>query len=159
MEAIMNRRLITVTVGAAAGVMLAAAFLPMTVARGDEFVYTVDSFAADPATEWGIPGLFGGASGTGTWSTDEFTSQPPGDFADSLAGTVTHTQIGLLTNDVLTVNEDTIEPGYLGLGSTVDLTNYGFGFGNELVDAAPYSDFAPGIYDTMITPFGDFLLF
>jgi hypothetical protein len=159
MEEIMNPRRITLTVGAAAGGLLLAAVLPMAAAHADEFVYTPNDFYPDSTTEWGIQGLFGGATGTGLWNTEDFTSQPPGDFGDSMGGTVTHTQIGLFTNDFFTLTGDKADPGYLGLGSTIDYANYGLGFGNELVDATPGSDFASGIYDTMITPFGDFLLF
>jgi hypothetical protein len=171
-----------VAVGAATGGLLAAAFLPMTVANADEFIYTPEptTFVPDPSTEWGVPGVLSGATGTEDWSNVDVTTNTavPG----SLFGTDTETSAlslypddATFSNDLLSIPNNVTEPGGLAGGSVVDLFTATVAnstlwtglpqveagvstWGNELVDAAAGS-VAPGITDTLITPFGDFALF
>jgi hypothetical protein len=156
-----NWRLRTaLTLGAAAGGLLAGAFLPMAVANADEYFYTPDPTETGVVTPaWGTS-EFGEQIETGAaWNTNDLSGGLG--IADSLYGNDTHTSIGTFSSDVFQVTESFPgDPGNLADGSTIDLSNYGLGFGNELVSAtAGAGDISQGIYDTAITPFGDFFLF
>jgi hypothetical protein len=100
---------------------------------------------------------------SGLWDTTDFTN-PSVLVPFDMGGNDSHTDIlGTFSSDVFKVTDtpNIAEPGELANGSTIDLFQYGLGFGNELVDAAAgtASQIPAGIYDTAITPFGDFLLF
>jgi hypothetical protein len=157
-------------VGAAAGGLLAAAFLPMAVANADDIIYVPDNltFVPDPSTEWGIPGLLSGATGVEDWSTNDYTTHIG--VLDSLSGQDTNIFIGSgisfdLSNDLFTVSSNISDPGGLAPGSVLDYTFSPFcalggceAFGNEFIDAAAGST-TPGITDILLTPTGDFVLF
>lgn len=156
-------RRIALTLGTAAGGLLAAAFLPMAVANADEFVYTPEpgQFTPDPSTDWGTPGLLSGATGGDLWQTADIGSGGTNVlyYIPSLFGSDNDTLfLKLISNDLFTVTAHASDPGALATGSVIDYTNFGLGYGNEFVDAAAGSA-TPGLTDMAITPFGDFLLF
>jgi hypothetical protein len=164
-------RRIALTLGAAAGGLLAAAFLPMAVANADDFVYTPDfnNLVGAPGTAFGLPGLFGGLTEIGAWNANDL-SNSFNPYPDDLIGGDFHTTILTFTNDLFTVVADGTPSGlgHLASNSTIDYDNFGLSlggnsapfFGNEFIDAAAGStSWAPGFHDILITPIMDFALY
>jgi hypothetical protein len=137
----MNRRSITLSLGAAAGGLLAAFFLPATVASADiDVLFTPDTSTFDPTT------------GTEDWN-DIFLPDPSQDVVDGFTTTDTVETFGSIVNNYAVVTGFTSGPQ---VGSDIDYLQLGGGFGNEFV-------FEPGaavpLTDLLITPFGDLTLF
>jgi hypothetical protein len=160
---------IALTVGAAAGGLLAAAFLPMAVANADDYFYTPDpfQFLPEPGTEWGTMGLISGFTGVGDWDTGVFTNNTLTTVADSLSGK--GSEINVLNIDGIpltplsfsidnfTVSSNIDDPSGLAPGSFIDVINFA-PIGNEFIDAAAGST-TPGLTDILLTSYGDFTLF
>jgi hypothetical protein len=136
----MNRRGITLSLGAAAGGLLAAFFLPATVASADiDVLFTPDTSTFDPTT------------GTEDWN-DIYLLDPSHDVLDGFTTNDTVEKFGSIVNNYAVVTGFTSGPQ---VGSDIDYLQLGGGFGNEFV-------FEPGaatsITDLLITPFGDVTL-
>ena len=157
-----TQRRVTLTLGAVAGGLLAATFLPMAVAFADEYDFTPNIASLDLTQVEGYPPLINEVTGTETWGILDLTSNTA--FAPNvITGTDTETTIGSFTNDdYLTVTGVTVigSPDIFNLpaGSQIDLANFGLGFENEWIDI-PAGGTDPGASDLFITPFGDFALF
>jgi hypothetical protein len=175
----MNIRHITFTVGAAAGGMLAAAFLTTGAASAapddvtDPFGLTPQG-DADLSAAYGFPPLYEAAYGTQTFDFDgskiaDFltnSSLVPDDVdltgvtADDVTLGVENTQFfdGALTNQeiVLPFDVDLTDDFTLQQGSVFDVANFGAGFGDVYVDLVGEGDAPNQIYDELITPFGNF---
>jgi hypothetical protein len=173
----MNIRHITLTVGAAAGGMLAAAFLSTGAASADT---PSDPFGLTPQDDanlsaaYGLPPLYEAAYGTQTFDFDsnniaDFLTNsdlvPDGvDLSDVKADDITlgveNTKFfdGALQNQeiVLPSNFDLGDDFTLQQGSVFDVANFGGGFGDVYVDLVGQGDAPNQIYDELITPFGNF---
>ena len=137
----MNPRRVTLTLGAAVGGLLAAAFVPTAVASADiDVLFTPDTSTFDPTT------------GTEDWN-DIFLPDPSQDVVDGFTTTDTVETFGSIVNNYALVTGFTSGPQ---VGSDIDYLQLGGGFGNEFV-------FEPGaavpLTDLLITPFGDLTLF
>jgi len=136
----MKRRRITLSLGAAAGGLLAAAFLPAAVASADiDELFTPDTSTFDPTT------------GAEAWN-DIYLPDPSQDVVDGFTTTDTVGTFGSIVNNYAVVTAFTSGPA---VGSEIDYLQLGGGFGNEFV-------FEPGaatpITDLLLTPFGDLTL-
>jgi hypothetical protein len=158
---------ITTTLGAAAGGLLAAAFLPMAVAFADD--YTNDpQTPLDVLSQSGNPFLSSEDSGVQFFDVVDTTNSPTGEY--DVVG-----QYYAAVNDVYGPNGDLLnqeqtvlaESGYGTTGaapgdeppqgSVLDTTNFGSGFENEYSDLAGAGTGGSNlITDTFVTPFGDF---
>ena len=136
----MNRRRITLTIGAAAAGLLAADFLPAAVASADiDVLFTPDASTFDPTT------------GTEEWN-DIYLPDSSQDVVDGFTTTDTVGTFGSIVNNYAVVTGFTSGPQ---VGSDIDYLQLGGGFGNEFVFEAGAS---PAITDLLITPFGDVTL-
>jgi hypothetical protein len=156
-----NQSRTTLTLGAVAGSLLAAAFLPMAVAFADEFDFTPDITTFVPKQVEGYPPLINEVTGTENWNIGDATTNTVL-FPNVLGGTDTETTIGSFTNDDYLTNIGLVAIGNsstfeLPSGVQIDLANFGLGFANEWIDVPSGSE--SGISDLLITPFGDFTLF
>ncbi len=138
----MNRR-ITRTVVAAAGGLLAAAFLPVASAFAD--VYSIDPESQEVITSVsGIPPFYETTMGTESFGLDTgFDGYFNADVSTF------QTSSGFVNQEIVATGSG----GAVPTGSIFDFTNFGGGYENE------YSDIPAGpdaITDTFITPFGDF---
>lgn len=156
LKSAMNRR-ITLTVAAAAGGLLAAAFLPVAVAFADD-VYTLDPQGPEVVTS---------ISGFAPWYQDTLSTNVFG--ADQSNPIIEFGQFNAIVNTLTTSsgfeNQEIIDTGgQLGglsvpTGSLFDFTNFGGGFENEYSDINGTVGLFVGpntITDEFITPFGDF---
>jgi hypothetical protein len=156
-------------VGAAAGGLLAAAFLPMAVAAADEYVYLPDpsSFVQEPPSVTGLdptssPPFFDGQTG---WEDVNVLDATTGTTAyDAMQGeSVVQSLGGITATDYLGIGENPSVPWALGTGTSVDLVQFPDGWGGELVGSSyfpgepPLLPFIEYIFTT-ITPFGDFTI-
>jgi hypothetical protein len=137
----MNPRRVSLSLAAAAGGILAAAFLPATVASADiEVLFTPDTSTFDSTT------------GAEDWN-DIFLPDPSQDVVDGFTTTDTVETFGSIVNNYAVVTGFTSGPQ---VGSDIDYLQLGGGFGNEFV-------YEPGatvpLTDLLITPFGDLTLF
>jgi hypothetical protein len=156
------QRRATLALGAVAGGLIGAAFLPMAVAFADDYDLTPNIASLDVTQVEGYPPLINEVTGTEKWGLFDLTSNTTF-AANVITGTDTETTIGSFTNDdYLTVNSlvvigssNTFE---LPSGTQIDLANFGLGFENEWIDI-PAGGTDPGASDLFITPFGDFPLF
>jgi hypothetical protein len=154
-----NQRRTTLTLGAVAGGLLAAAFLPMEVAFADEYDFTPDITTFVPTQVEGYPPLINEVTGAEQWNIFDLTTNTA-TYTDVLDGTDTETTIGSFTNDDYLTNIGLVvvgSPFELPSGTQLDLANFGLGFENEWLDIPSGPD--TGISDLFITPFGDFALF
>lgn len=150
----MNLRRITFTLGAAAGGLLAAAFLPMAVAFADIYDGVPDPGSFQLTDAIGYPPFYNEVIGTEDWSTFDVTTGQV--FAvDQMSGNDTQTTFGSFTNDDFAVLKD-LGPASPPVGTQFDLANFGGGFENEWINVPGVGQ---GISDLLITPFGDFPLF
>jgi hypothetical protein len=160
-----NQRRATLTLGAVAGGLLAAAFLPMAVAFADEYDFTPDTTTFDPTQVEGYPPLDNVVTGTEDWNLYDLTTSTVYG-PDYLHGVDTVTTIGSFTNDdflqgtdfPLTIVSNSGQEIALPGDAQIDLANFGGGWENEWIDV-PSSGDPSGISDLLITPFGDFQLF
>jgi hypothetical protein len=154
-----TQRRATLTLGAVAGGLLAAAFLPMAVAFADNYDFTPDITTFVPKQVEGYPPLINEVTGAESWGVSDITTNTV-PFSDVLDGTDTETTIGSFTNDDYLTNIGLIVGGsptfLVPAGSQIDLANFGLGFENEWIDIPSGTD--TGISDLLITPFGDFAL-
>ncbi len=142
----MGSRRMKSTFGAAAGGLLAAAFLTMPFASADEGIVEPNSGTFDPTQVTGDPPYSPEVvTGTESWSEFDLTTNSIVN-PDLISGIDTHTVFGSFTNDNFAASG----------GYTADLTNFGGGFENEWIDSP--STPGTGIADLLITPFGDFQL-
>jgi hypothetical protein len=152
----MNRRF-TLTVAAAAGGLLAAAFLPLAVAFADDD-YTL--YAQGPEVDTSIRGLaplYQDIVGTNVFEAGQGNPVTiDGQF---------NADVNTFTTSSGFENQEIIDTGgQLGslsvpTGSLFDFTNFGGGFENEYsdIEGTVGTLVAPNtITDTLITPFGDF---
>ncbi len=158
------RRRITRTLGAAAGGLLGAAFLPAAAAFADDYVIVPDSGStevltgiygsqtAPPAVDETVEGyqLFDVKDTTlgtvvGTFHGDESTASDSfGDIDKALLVTSTSDPTGTAAGDVPPV------------GSVFDTYTFGdTGYANIYSDLASTTPGADVISDTLVTPFGD----
>jgi hypothetical protein len=153
-------RNLRLTFGTGAGVMMAAAFLPMAVAFADQYDFTPEITTFVPTQVEGFPPFINEVTGAEQWNIFDLTTNTVF-HPNLLDGTDTQTTIGSFTNDdhltniglVAIGNSSTFE---LPSGVQIDLANFGLGFENEWIDvpSGPES----GVSDLFITPFGDFAL-
>jgi hypothetical protein len=136
----MNRRGITLSLAAAAGGLLAAAFVPTAVASAD----IVDLFTPDTST-------FDPTTGTQDWNYI-FLPDPSQDVLDGFTTKDTVETFGSIVNNYATVTGFTTGPE---VGSDIDYLQLGGGYANEFVYEPGVS---PAITDLLITPFGDVTL-
>ena len=153
-----NQRRITLILGAVAGGLLAAAFLPMAVASADDWDFTPDTTTFDPTqVVVGYPPLVDVVTGTELWNVYDQTTGVT-EVPDFISGQDIQTTLGSFTNNDLLF-------GPVGLtyiindipvpaGTQVDLANFGLGFENEWIDI-PGTGTGAGVSDLLITPFGD----
>lgn len=161
-----NQRRVTLAVGAAAGGLLTAAFLPMAVAFADNYDFTPDTSTFEPTQVEGYPPLINEVTGAEDWSITDVTNGTVAVQDVFLGGTDTQTTIGSFTNDDFIWGNSGEAVG-VGSGSTtfevpggtqVDLADFGSGFENEWIDVPGTGLPDSGISDVLITPFGDFPL-
>jgi hypothetical protein len=154
-------RRIAVTLGAAAGGLLGAAFLPMAVAAADEYVYLPDSstFVAEPPSVTGftpisLPPFFQSETGIESFNVYDATTNTVVS-PDSMGGTMLLTQFGGGAAEEI-LHETGFNPSAVGVlqpPSQILLSLLPGGWGSELV----FSSTVPlGLEDIVITPFGDF---
>jgi hypothetical protein len=136
----MSRRRVTFTLAAAAGGILAAAYLPVAVASAD----IVDLFTPDTST-------FDPTTGTEDWNYI-YLPDASQDVVDGFTTKDTVETFGSIVNNYATVTAFTTGPE---VGSDIDYLQLGGGFANEFVYEPGVS---PAITDLLITPFGDFTL-
>jgi hypothetical protein len=156
-----HQRRATLALGAVAGGLLAAAFLPMAAAFADEYAFTPDLTTFAPTQAEGYPPLIDEVTGAEKWGLSDVTTNTVS-FPDVFTGTDTETTIGSFTNDDYLPNLGLIVVGpsgsfLLSSGTQIDLANFGLGFENEWMDIPSGAD--AGTSDLFITPFGDFALF
>jgi hypothetical protein len=155
-----NQRRAMLTIGAGAGGLLAAAFLPMAVAFADEYDFTPELTSFAPTQVEGYPPLINEVTGAEKWDLSDITTNTVS-FPDVADGTDTQTTIGSFTNDDYLTNIGLIVNGtpnfFVPSGTQIDLANFGLGFENEWIDI-PSGGTDPGASDLFITPFGDFAL-
>jgi hypothetical protein len=136
----MNRRGITLSLAAAAGGILAAAFLPAAIASADiDVLFTPDTSTFDPTT------------GTEDWN-DIYPLDPSHDVVDGFTTKDTAETFGSIVNNYAVVTGFTTGPE---VGSDIDYLQLGGGYANEFVYEPGVS---PAITDLLITPFGDVTL-
>jgi hypothetical protein len=159
----LTQRCATFTVGALAGGLLAAAFLPMATAFADEIDLTPSDSTFVPTQVEGYPPLINEVTGTEAFSVHDITTNE--DIYGNVAqGVDTQTTIGSFTNDDFLntgLSVGFIRPGgefEIPTGTQFDFANFGGGFANEWIDI-PAGGTDPGASDLLITPFGDFSLF
>lgn len=175
---------ITLPLGAAAGGLLASAFLPMAVAFADTSApgadaFTIGDLTFDPYTG-AIPGTEGFdalTQGTGTPSFFETGSVDGQGFEvfSPASGSTPATELGTIdttenvtslfgiTNTGFEITDATaVAPDDASdlpaVGTVYDVTNYGSGYENIYTDI-PGTDgsLADGtVADTLVTPFGDY---
>jgi hypothetical protein len=161
-----RRRSLALSLGTAAGGLLATLFLPAAVAFADSFDFSPDTSTFVPAQLDGYPPLYDVVVGSEKWSiTDLTTNSSLQGYADDFTGTDTQTTFGSFTNNEFLTSQATafLEQGANPVtfeapaGSEFDLANFGLGFANAWMDLPGGPD--AGASDLLITPFGDFALF
>jgi hypothetical protein len=153
MGAKMNSRRITVTVGAAAGGLLAAAFLPMTVAAADDYFYWPDPLTfQEGSNPISLSPLFDLT--TGTDNLNETDIATGGIIPDAEYGTVVTTNfLGVTETQFDEAGWIPSDPGALDIGSQISLLQLPGDWGSELILS---SSVPLGLEDILLTPFGDF---
>jgi hypothetical protein len=162
---IIDQRGVMLTIGAGTAGLLAAAFLPMTVAFADEVDFTPDLTTFAPSQVEGYPPLIDEVTGAEKWTAWDVTTGSS-IFDDVFTGTDTQTTIGSFTNDdfLFTGLGESFTSAHganevdVPSGTQIDLANFGGGFENAWIDI-PSGGTDPGASDLLITPFGDFSLF
>jgi hypothetical protein len=150
----MNHRGITLTLGAAAGGLLAAAFLPVAVAFADDFVFNPNS-QPDVAGVTGYPPFDQDILAAQDFSVHDITTNMDvGTFAADT--NALSTPFGFNNEEILVTGDQTgvdTPP----TGSVFDTANFGNGFENIYADTLGTGmGGANTITDTFVTPFGDF---
>jgi hypothetical protein len=180
----MNRHM-SLTLGAAAGAMLASAMLPVAVAFADTPVFpdapgadafTVGGVTYDPylgsSTTAGTEGFNALTQGTGTpdffdtgSGTQDFevftpaSGSTPAAEVGTIATTEYVTSYDGITNTGFDVTGGTlVGGGTLGTPSVIDVTNFGSGYENIYSDVPTAAGSASDPTDTLVTPFGDYNL-
>ena len=161
----MHRRRVTRVLGAAAGGLLGAAFLPAAAAFADSYEIIPDG----AETYTGVYGLENTAPPAETGSIqgyqefevyDTSTNQVVGSFE---ADESNSTDIAGDTNTELLVTQDlsgtvgTAAGDVPAVGSVIDVANYGSGYETVYTDLIS-STGASVISDISVTPFGDFAI-
>jgi hypothetical protein len=168
------------TLGATAGGMLAAAFLPMAIAHADDdgstyFGFTLPDDDAFTGTT-GFPPLFEYASAddvslgydaaddhSGVLSTADFSTDGGSGTIDADVDNLYVTALGA-SSQTITLNEGLTTDGagaeggdtVAGEGSVFNATDFGLGFGNIYTDAVGAGDGGSNeISDVLVTPFGN----
>jgi hypothetical protein len=153
----------TLTLGALAVGVPAAALLTATVASADSYDWTPDIASFVPTQVEGYPPLINEVTGTELYTFYDLTSKSG--LGPTIDGVDTNTTVGSFTNDdfletgagLTVVNGSTAAEVVLPTDTQIDLANFGGGFGNEWVDIPSGPD--AGTADLLITPFGDVPLF
>jgi hypothetical protein len=173
MEYALNPRRMTLTVGAAAGGLLAAAFLPVAVAFADSYEYEPDDTinTSDPgetvSSVGGVSPIFVTINGTQLWDVVDTssTSSTPDVVGAFQADETTLNSILGITNEQVVVTEDYTDNPLTSaaysapaeeptVNSVFDTLNFGSGFENIYTDV--YSSSGDTVTDTLDTPLGDF---
>lgn len=149
-----STRHIWLTVGAAAGGLLAAASLSVGTAFAD------DSYTLIPQTDEVVTGI----SGFPPWYEDTIGTAVFGAHQDNPPVTwgTFDAEVNTLTTSFGFSNQEIVDiGGQLGgltvpTGSLFDFTNFGGGFENEYSDIVGTLGAPNTINDVFITPFGDF---
>lgn len=146
----MSCRRITLTLGTAAGGLLAAAFLLMAVAFADDDGLVPVQESLIPTEVTGDPPYSPDViTGQEEWIEYDFTTGVPNLNPDaSVIGSVTETIIGSMVNN-----------DFSDGGLDVDLLTYGNGYGlewAELPGDGIFGPYEPTIGELIITPYGDF---
>jgi hypothetical protein len=161
----MTRRRITRALGAAAGGLLGAAFLPVAAAFADDYDIVPDPSSTEEVTglygiglfgvETASPAVGGSVQGTQLFEAEDTTSGTSGTFD---ADEATVTDVFGDANDEVLVTQDvsgTAPP----VGSVFDAYTFGdSGFENIYSDLASTTPGGDTISDTLVTPFGDFTI-
>jgi hypothetical protein len=172
----MNTRTITLALGAAAGGLLAAAYLPMAIANADSGGAAVDAasdamlratpdvfgFSPDSSetvlTVSGLPPLYQQVEG---YNTFDYTTPSGDDLGSFNADVSTLTTPGFENTEYLVTGDQTyygIEPNVSEpisanlptTGSVYDIANFGDGFSNDYSDvAAAPAQFANATTDSL----------
>jgi hypothetical protein len=166
----MNIRRITLALGAAAGGLLAAAYLPMAIANADSGGAVVDvtsdlqritppdvfGFSPDSSetvlTVSGLPPLYQQVEG---YNTFDYTTPSGDDLGSFNADVSTLTTPGFENTEYLVTGDQTyngIEPNASEpisanlptTGSVYDIANFGDGFSNDYSDVAPQQAYQLG---------------
>lgn len=153
----------TLTLGALAGGLLAAAFLPMAVAFADDWDVIPVTNTFVPTQVEGYPPLINEVTGAEAWTTNDLTTHVP--LGILINGVDTETTIGSFTNDdflqtasdLTFINGATATSFVFATDTQIDLANFGGGWENAWMDIPTGPD--AGVSDLLITPFGDFPLF
>jgi hypothetical protein len=149
----MNRR-ITLTVGATAAALLAAAFLSAAVAFADDTFTLVPDGPEVITSASGYAPFYQDTVGTAVFDANQgnpFVTL--GEF---------NAEVNTVTTSWGYENQEIVDTGgQLGgltvpTGSIFDFTNFGGGFENEYSDIVGTMGAPNTITDTFITPFGDF---
>jgi len=161
----MHRRHITRTLGAAAGGLMGAAFLPMAVAFADDYGIVPDPGSTEVVTGiYGIgvfgvqvlttpPAVGGSVQGTQLFEAQDTTSGTSGTFN---ADEATLTDIFGNANEEVLITQD-VSGSAPPVGSVFDTYTFaGSGFENIYSDLASTTPGGDTISDTLVTPFGDF---
>ena len=151
----MNVRRIRLTVGAAAGGLLAAGLLPMAVAAADQYVYLPDPLTfQEIGSPIGLPPLFDLETGSGSMNVIDTANGSV--IPDAMDGTVLVTNfLGATETQFDEAGWISTDPGALDIGSQISLWQLPGGWGSELI----FSSSVPlGLEDIVLTPFGDFTL-
>ena len=158
---LMNPRRIPLTLGAAAGGLLAAAFLPMAVAFADDNGFVPLNATIVPTEVTGMPPGAEVIMGQEDWIPWDFTTGQ-GSNEDEISGVDTETIMGSMTNNLFAAGNylEVNGPNIIFDSLTVDLFTFGNGWGLEWVDLPPLqpSTFGAEMGELLITPMGDFPL-
>jgi hypothetical protein len=150
------------TLGAAAGGLLAIAFLPMAVALADEGVvfdsadgtyFVTDSPGPYPPTLLDSGSISIGAGDEYWNAVVGYDSTNPIAYPDALTGYEVDLTIGSFTNDDYIVG-GTLPVVPIPAGTLIDVADFGGGYENEWIDV-PGTGLGSGASDLLITPFGD----
>ncbi len=159
----MTRR--RITLGAAVGGLLGAAFLPMAAAFADDYDISPDPGSTEDVT--GIygtglavaytapPALPGSIQGDQLFDFDDTTTGATGTF-DADESTAVYGFVG--TNEEVLVTSDVSGADGPPVGSVFDTYTVGDGNFENFYSAVPSASGADVISDTLTTPFGDYTI-
>ena len=151
----MKPRRIILSLGAAAGGLLAAASLPTAVAAADQYVYMPDPLTfQETGSPIGLPPSFDLELGSEDFNVLDATNGSI--IPDAMDGTVVVTNfLGATETQFDEAGWIYNDPGALDIGSQISLLQLPGGWGSELI----FSSSVPfGLEDIVLTPFGDFTL-
>jgi hypothetical protein len=152
----MNRR-ITLTIGAAAGGLFAAALLPAAVAFADDQYTLYPQDVENVISVSGMAPLYQETIGTNTFAVGD--SPLSNIFGTFEANVTTLTTSWGFENQEIVVTGGQLGGVEVPTGSLFDFTSFGGGWGNEYsdIEGTVGNMVEPNVInDVFITPFGDF---